>query len=100
MIFVVALKMPLTDVSSARGNASRMTEKTGAPPKTADSNLNFFPLDSASAVNSRYPCTTGPLLAVMACIPNFNAVRMWSRAGCPVWVLTGEFSNMTLAWEC
>ena len=44
--------IPLNEVNSANGIASRNVEKMGEPPNTVDSNRNFLFFDFASAVNS------------------------------------------------
>jgi len=66
---VQEFRMPWKPVTWTAGREPRNKEKMGAPSITADSNKNRRFRLAARVVNSAYPCTTGPLLAVMACIP-------------------------------
>ncbi len=81
---VQEFRMPVKPSSSAPGRVERCSEKIGAPSITVDSKRNCFPIFLASWVRSLNACTTGPLLAVTACIPFSSAACRWLIAGCPV----------------
>ncbi len=66
---MVELSTPRKALTLAVGKVSRNNEKIGAPSMTANSEIEFTPFEAARFVKARYECTTGPLLAVIVCVP-------------------------------
>ena len=98
-MFVVALMMPLKGDQLASGNASRKVEKTGVPPNTVDSNMNFlFSILQAQSIPERMnDCS---LVCGADVHPRVQRRADVVNGGLTCLVIDGEFSNMKSAWEC